>query len=675
MGTFLIQGRHGTRGNFEAVIPASHGGGLTHLWRNNDNTSYPWNGPFCFGGAARYTGTTLIQSNYGSPGNLELLAVDDGGALDFFWRLGVPPWTWSGPYRIATGVRGTPALIQGRHGTKGNFEAVVPHRDGGLVHLWRNNDAGMAWSAPSRFGGGSRYVGASVIQGNFGSPGNLEAIATDEAGNLDFFWRLGSPPWTWNGPSRIATGVRGAPALIQGRHGTKGNFEAVAPHRDGGLVHLWRNNDNPTYPWSGPSRFGGGRHYAGASVIQGNFGTPGNLEVLARDDAGEVDFLWRLGNPPWTWSGPFGVGTEVSFPMSECIYGWTAAYHQAGTHVSVRIQLNPDAGIPAATMNTVRTTWRNGIIDKWTNRFDCRAANGDRKPITFDVQWVSANAHHQVRVRPGSGPTDMGNFYVNDSGDVASHEFGHMIGNPDEYPSSVCPTRSPVDTDNVMDDNTEVVARHLNRIASAHCGHSPAARVARADRLDQEVNVAIRSIDALRPALRAEVLQRLRTMSDAGSTPEGAAEAEVSFEVVGGAPGSRYQYLVAVRANGAAERQTVDQIRADREDTSGRRDVSRDLAARVFAAAEEAGLFADEMAAVGPQPLQILPDALVTIITVRDGDSVRRVVVPTAEPDAAEDLPEAAADVPLATHVQLPETSVAVLRPVLEALAAVEAAL
>src|SRR2546421_1603170 len=52
---------------------------------------------------------------------------------------------------------------------------------------------------------------------------------------------------------------------------------------------------------------------------------------------------------------------EISFDVSECVYGWTAKYEQTWSYVRVRVQLNPDAGIPAATMATLRTTWENAI--------------------------------------------------------------------------------------------------------------------------------------------------------------------------------------------------------------------------------------------------------------------------------------------------------------------------
>jgi hypothetical protein len=54
---------------------------------------------------------------------------------------------------------------------------------------------------------------------------------------------------------------------------------------------------------------------------------------------------------------------------------------------------------------------------------------------------------------------------------------------------------------------------------------------------------------------------------------------------------------------------------------------------------------------------------------------MRRVSVPAEEPTTAGNLPGEPADVPIGTHVQLPADSAAALRPVLEALAAVESEL
>lgn len=147
--------------------------------------------------------------------------------------------------------------------------------------------------------------------------------------------------------------------------------------------------------------------------------------------------------------------------VSECVFAWTAAFQQIWSTIRVRIQLNPDAGISAATMATVRQTWRTGIESTWSNRWALGRSGEAACPLDFEVQWVTTDPHHTVRVRAGSGATNKGTWYTADSGAVAAHEFGHMLGHPDEYPSATCPGRSPVSTGTVMDNNSTTVPRRL----------------------------------------------------------------------------------------------------------------------------------------------------------------------------------------------------------------------
>jgi hypothetical protein len=157
---------------------------------------------------------------------------------------------------------------------------------------------------------------------------------------------------------------------------------------------------------------------------------------------------------------------EISFAMSECIYGWTASYQQTWSHVVVRVQLNFDAGIPAATMTTLQNTWANTIETWWGNAWGIGRPGEATCPITFDVQWNAANAHHTVRVRVGPGATDLALWDTLDAGSVAAHEFGHMLGNPDEYSIATCPMRNPVNTGTIMDNNSNnIPQRLLQRLA------------------------------------------------------------------------------------------------------------------------------------------------------------------------------------------------------------------
>jgi hypothetical protein len=153
---------------------------------------------------------------------------------------------------------------------------------------------------------------------------------------------------------------------------------------------------------------------------------------------------------------------EISFSVSECIFGWTAAFSQQGTNITARIQLNPDADVSSSLLDEVKQRWKQGIENKWSYRFGCCGRPGCTSPcaLTFQVEWVTARPHLQVRVKKGGGRSNLGLWHTDDSGDVASHEFGHLLGHPDEYSEpDVCPDRSPVNTGTVMDDNTEVVER------------------------------------------------------------------------------------------------------------------------------------------------------------------------------------------------------------------------
>jgi hypothetical protein len=152
---------------------------------------------------------------------------------------------------------------------------------------------------------------------------------------------------------------------------------------------------------------------------------------------------------------------EFSVSVSECIYSWTARFEQTWTHITIRIRLNPDAGIPQGTMAVLETNWQNGIVNTWSNRWGCGIAGEATCPLTFEVQWVNTNQHHTVRVRQGPARSNMTTWDTQDSGATAAHEFGHMLGHPDEYTDANCPNRSPVNTGTVMDNNSNTIPERL----------------------------------------------------------------------------------------------------------------------------------------------------------------------------------------------------------------------
>jgi len=302
----LRQGRFGRQGNFELVAPSEFDG-IVFLWRNNDDPGMPWSGPWVFGqDLGPVDDLTMIQSNYGSPGNLELIARV-GDTLQFFWRDSGPAFQWNGPFQIGAGAAGTPVLVQSRFGRQGNFELAYPAVGGGIGFMWRNNDdPAMPWSGAGVFGQNAGQVSdLTMIQSNYGSPGNMELIAR-VGDTLQFFWRDSGPAFQWNGPFQIGAGAAGNPVLIQSRFGRQGNFELAYPAVGGGIGFMWRNNDDPAMPWSGAGVFGGGSSYDALSMIQSNYGNPGNLEIIAR--AGDtLQFFWRDSGPAFNWNGPWRI--------------------------------------------------------------------------------------------------------------------------------------------------------------------------------------------------------------------------------------------------------------------------------------------------------------------------------------------------------------------------------
>ena len=307
----LIQSNHGIIGNFELVVPLAKGG-LACYSRQNDLEGFPWDGPVIFGTEeGRMEGSSLIMSNFGFSGNLEVVAVDSGGRnLLHFWRDSGPSYDWHGPIRISEKslvqtFSGSPAMIKSNFGRRGNFDVVVPRDKGGFYHYWRDNDdPALTWNGPFKFATDKgRFDEVTLIQSNFGDPGNLEMVAR-YGDKLAFFWRDFDQDSKWNGPEIIARGVAGTPSMIQSTFGSKGNFELVVPLESGGLAYYWRDNDDGHLRWMGPLMFGMRMGLVeSVALIQSNFGDPGHLEMAALTE-GQLALFWRDSGPDFRWNGP-----------------------------------------------------------------------------------------------------------------------------------------------------------------------------------------------------------------------------------------------------------------------------------------------------------------------------------------------------------------------------------
>lgn len=158
-------------------------------------------------------------------------------------------------------------LIQGRAGSSGNFEVVIPWPPGGLAHFWRDNDMEpqFPWHGPTVFGEG-HYLGASVTEGfnkafNSSDFGNLEVVAVRDTGELEHWFRENGGSFVWRRAGVVTQQAVGVPAIaftgaffktgvfdVELESHMLSHFWAAAPNKDGGFHFFVHNNDPGTQP-------------------------------------------------------------------------------------------------------------------------------------------------------------------------------------------------------------------------------------------------------------------------------------------------------------------------------------------------------------------------------------------------------------------------------------------
>lgn len=303
IGIGYVQGTDGVAPNFTFQLAVPHaGGGFSSYYRDNNivDTAHvfgrTWYGPSTVS-SGNINGLMMIENAKTNPakaqppipglGNLEVMLVRSG-SLYHFWR-DRKTLAWSSGTLVASGVSGQPGFTQSKNYHQ-NFEVVVPLVSGGLAHYWRDNTTpDMPWRGPNVFGQGRFFESVSLIESNF-SVGRLEVIARSGS-TLWHLWRDDNLAWTSglevrvDGPNGSTTPISatGVHAFLQGKAGTRGDFELVVPLQSGGLMHYSRGNDfkDPYYHWKAVGWVDPIQNnlYTSAGAILSSFG---NLEVVGR---------------------------------------------------------------------------------------------------------------------------------------------------------------------------------------------------------------------------------------------------------------------------------------------------------------------------------------------------------------------------------------------------------
>jgi len=149
-------------------------------------------------------------------------------------------------------------------------------------------------------------------------------------------------------------------------------------------------------------------------------------------------------------------------------YGYDINVEDSILIVRVAINLIPARGIRRPELERVKPLWEQGIERIWSNKFALETTQGRRYPIVVDVSFRGPKFHHEVIVRPGSGPSDELNWNILDNPELVAHEFGHMISMYDEYEKgALAPQGAVIDPDSIMTSNpgegAATHARHYKR--------------------------------------------------------------------------------------------------------------------------------------------------------------------------------------------------------------------
>ena len=281
--------------NFEYVYKTT-GSQLHH--RYFDQASGQWfdGGVFGPNNVAGIPG--FIQSNYGAPGNFEVVfetetvsrLLDTEKVAEAVPVLKAP---------VATGIEPIKP-----------FPIPTPLVTTSLQHYWRNNSGGNAWEAGPVFGSGIKASSATLNQ-RFDN--GLDVIAVTSAGTMQRYWRNDPVAMNWQACETFGSGVQSPPVMVQGMYGASdetvpGNYELCVAV-NGAIQHWYAAHPTTASAvWTMSASFGSNVQQV-LGLIQSSFGF--NLELIALLSNGSLQHFWRSSTDLSWNAGPIVGSTTV----------------------------------------------------------------------------------------------------------------------------------------------------------------------------------------------------------------------------------------------------------------------------------------------------------------------------------------------------------------------------
>jgi hypothetical protein len=150
--------------------------------------------------------------------------------------------------------------------------------------------------------------------------------------------------------------------------------------------------------------------------------------------------------------------TEVNKSVSEVIsnapapytawnntYSWQTKFTLQVSRTPCTVHVTVKIKVTGTISATQKSAWKSSIESKWNGKAKlmcpdpaCATACPSGYKIIVEVQFVTSGEHYVVAANSAAAggsrsvTPDMGTWGVNDTVDV-THEFGHMLGAPEEY--------------------------------------------------------------------------------------------------------------------------------------------------------------------------------------------------------------------------------------------------
>lgn len=142
-------------------------------------------------------------------------------------------------------------------------------------------------------------------------------------------------------------------------------------------------------------------------------------------------------------------GAPAAYSAWNGTYSWSSKFRVEPTRDPCGVKVVMKLKVSGTATDAQKSAWKSACEGKWSGKVKlkcpdpaCAEACPGGYPVTVEIQWVTSGEHYTITAnsptatadgRAGlGGTTSMTGWGVDDTTDIA-HEFGHMLGCPEEY--------------------------------------------------------------------------------------------------------------------------------------------------------------------------------------------------------------------------------------------------